>query len=379
MSQQIVHLRDGSITAIETILRERSVRKPFFVVDELAYASSGADEVLRPQLSALETVQFTEFEPNPKLPDIERGIELFRRARPDIIIALGGGTAIDLAKLIGLLAVHDASAREIITGSAPIDREGTPLIAIPTTAGTGSEATHFAVAYVDGVKYSVASPCLLPDYVIVDPQLTFSLPPEVTAASGLDAICQAIESIWAVGATTESVDFASRSLRLGLEHLEAAVHHPTPRDRRGMCEAAHLAGKAINFSKTTAPHAISYAVTTQFGVPHGMAVALTIGPMLEYNAGVTDADCNDPRGHENVEQRIALILDLLGGNIEHGLAKIETLVDAVGGVLRLSDITTSTHEATQLLTAQVNPERLSNNPRKMDAAAIENLLSSIAD
>ncbi len=379
MWQQIVHLREGSITAIETILRERSVRKPFFVVDESAYASSGAAEVLQPHLSARETVRFSGFEPNPKLPDVQRGIDSFRNARPDIIIALGGGTAIDLAKLIGPLAVNDASAREIITGSAPIDREGPPLVAIPTTAGTGSEATHFAVAYVDGKKFSLANPCLLPDYVLLDPRLTYRLPPEVTAASGLDALGQAIESLWAVGATNESIDYASQSLRLALEHLEAAVNHPTPGDRRGMCEAAHLAGKAINISKTTAPHAISYAVTTHFGVPHGMAVALTLGPMLEYNAGVTEADCNDPRGPERVQRRIALLLDLLGGSIEHGLATIETLIDAVGGVLRLSDVGASTDESLRLLTAQVNPERLSNNPRKMDAAAIEKLLSSITD
>ena len=379
MPQQIVHLREGAISNVAEILRERSVRTPFFVVDEAAYSACGAAEVLQPLLSTLETVRFAGFEPNPKLPDIERGIDLFRNAKPDIVIALGGGTAIDLAKLIGLLAVHEASAREIITGAAAIDLEGPPLVAIPTTAGTGSEATHFAVAYVDGEKFSVAHPCLLPDYVLLDPQLTYNLPPKITAASGLDAFCQAIESIWAVGTTDESVEFATRSLRLSLEHLEAAVNHPTPAARRGMCEAAHLAGKAINISKTTAPHAISYAVTTHFGVPHGFAVALTLGPMLEYNAAVTEADCNDPRGPGHVLQRIALLLDLLGGSIEHGLAVIETLIDAVGGVRRLSDIGASPAESQRLLTSQVNPERLSNNPRKMDTAAIEALLSSIAD
>ena len=96
-----------------------------------------------------------------------------------------------------------------------------------------------------------------------------------------------------------------------------------------MCEAAHLAGKAINISKTTAPHAISYAVTTHFGVPHGMAVALTLGPILEYNAGVTEADCNDPRGLKHVRQRIALLLELLGGSLEHGLAAIEKILSSI--------------------------------------------------
>ena len=377
MSHQFVRLREGALAELESILTDRTVQRPFIVADRGALAESGAAEVLQPLLTERDTVWFTDFEPNPKLTDIEHGVECFQKAKPDFIIALGGGTAIDLGKLIGLPAVHKASARELITGAASIDRKGPPLAAIPTTAGTGSEATHFAVAYVDGRKFSVANQFLLPDYVLLDPRLTWRLPPNVTAASGLDAFCQAMESIWAVGATDASIEFAFRSLQLCLEHLEAAVNRPAPGHRYGMCEAAHLAGKAINISKTTAPHAMSYAMTTHYGVPHGMAVALSLGPMLAYNARVTEADCIDQRGPIHVRNRITRILDLLGGDIQHGLTTIETLIDAVGGMRRLSEIGASTDNALELLATSVNPERLSNNPRAMDRNAIEALLSSI--
>ena len=377
-SQQVVHLRENAIAELEVILREHSTRNPFFVVDEVAYSASNAVDVLQPILSSLETVRFNGFEPNPKLSDVERGVEMFRKAQPDIIIALGGGTAIDLAKLIGSIAVHDISSRDIITGVASINQEGPTLIVIPTTAGTGSEATHFAVAYVEGVKFSVADESLLPDIVLLYPPLTYNLPSKITAASGWDAFCQAVESIWAVGATNESVEFATRSVKLSLEHLATAVNSPCPEARRGMCEAAHLAGKAINISKTTAPHAISYAITTHFGVPHGIAVALTIGPMLEYNSSVTAADCNDPRGCKHVQQRMAVILGLLGGDLQNGLAVIKQLIDGVGGVRSLCEIGASSIESQRLLATQVNPERLSNNPRMMNATAIEKILASIA-
>jgi alcohol dehydrogenase len=377
--QQVVHLRENAIAELEVILREHSTRKPFFVVDELVYSASGAADILDPVLSSFEAIRFNGFEPNPKLSDVERGIEMFRKTQPDIIIAFGGGTAIDLAKLIGSIAVHDISSRDIITGVASIEQKGPALVVIPTTAGTGSEATHFAVAYVDGVKFSVAHENLLPDIVLLDPQLTYNLPSRITAASGLDAFCQAVESIWAVGATDESVEFATLSVKLSLEHLAAAVNDPTPKARRGMCEAAHLAGKAINISKTTAPHAISYAITTHFGVPHGIAVALTLGPMLEYNSRVKEADCNDPRGCEHVQQRIAIILDLLGGDLQNGLAVIKQLIDEVGGVRSLCEIGASSIESQQLLATQVNPERLSNNPRMMNATAIERIFLSITD
>ena len=209
-----MHLRDGALAEVGRILDDRAVRRLLFVVDETAYAASGAMDELERHLASRRVERFVGFELNPKLHDIRRGIEQCHQLQPDMVIAFGGGTAIDLAKLIGTLAIHQDDARELITGQRRIQRSGPPMIAIPTTAGTGSEATHFAVAYVDGKKFSVAHPCLLPDYVLLDPQLTYRLPSKVTAASGLDALCQAIESIWAVGATrtpsSEGKVFGSR-------------------------------------------------------------------------------------------------------------------------------------------------------------------------
>ena len=125
----------------------------------------------------------------------------------------------------------------LITGSVPIDSGKVPLVAIPTTAGTGSEATHFAVVYHEGKKFSVAHRNLLPDFAIIDPELTCSMPKSLAASTGLDALCQAIESIWAVGATGESATYAIRSLYLALEHLESAVENPT-----AGCPSRHVRG-----------------------------------------------------------------------------------------------------------------------------------------
>src|SRR5690606_34954215 len=111
------------------------------------------------------------------LEDVERGIGLFRDFKPDAIVAIGGGTAIDLAKLVGTIAVQEADPRSVATGDSVVERDGPPLLAVPTTAGTGSEATHFAVVYIDGVKHSLAHPVLRPDLVILDPLLTYAMPP----------------------------------------------------------------------------------------------------------------------------------------------------------------------------------------------------------
>ncbi len=257
---------------VESVLEGLSAERLFLVIDEPAYRASGAEAALENYFQKRSTVRFGNFELNPKLEDVQRGIDVYRNFEPDVVIALGGGTAIDLAKLIGIIAVQKGASnpqrsRDIAMGIASIEVVGKPMVAIPTTAGTGSEATHFAVVYVDGEKYSVAHPSMLPDYPVVDPKLTESLPKRITAATGLDAFCQAIESIWAVAATEESIGYAQEAARLAFNHLATAVNAPTPEARRAMSRAAHLAGKAINITKTTAPHALSYFLTSRYGVP----------------------------------------------------------------------------------------------------------------
>lgn len=378
MKQQVVHLRKDALDEVGSILERIPADRLFFVVDQLAYTASGAAKLLESQLSGRSVTTFSDFELNPKLHDIERGIAQFRAANPDLVVALGGGTAMDLGKLIGTLARQDDSAHDIITGKASLQHKSPPLVAIPTTAGTGSEATHFAVAYVDGQKYSVADHRLLPDYAIVDPMLTHSLPARITAETGLDAFCQAIESKWSVCSTSESKDYASESIPLSWGHLVAAVQRPVEADRLAMCRAAHLAGKAINISKTTAPHAISYTITSQFGVPHGCAVALTLGAVLAFNADVTDADCTDSRGANFVRKTIDDIVRLLGFvtalDAERGIQKC---VASLGCPTRLAEVGVTTDAQVEEIVEQVNIERLANNPRRLTSHSLKMILQSI--
>ena len=376
VEQHVVYLQDGAIAEVGAIVDRVSASRLYFVVDESAYTASGAAVLLEPFFRDRHITRFSGFDLNPKLHDVERGIEQFRQADPELVIALGGGTAIDLGKLIGTLAGQQACAREIITGTAGIQQSGPPLIAVPTTAGTGSEATHFAVAYVDGVKYSVAHNALLPDYAVVDSTLTHSLPASITAATGLDAFCQAIESIWAVGATDESVEYATESASLSWKSLVRATQNPTAGIRHDMCRASHLAGKAINISKTTASHALSYSITSEYGVPHGIAVAVTLSPMLAYNAQVSATDCADLRGPENVLARIELITELLGADsVAVACSKIENRISAVGCPNSLDLVGITSDAAIQKLVNQVDAHRMSNNPRITTSTSLFALLS----
>ncbi len=373
---QVVHLRDDALTEVAAIIHELAPQRVFFVVDEQAYVCSGARPILSPWLKSAELTVFCDFQPNPKLEDVHAGVDLFRSVDPDLVVALGGGTAIDLAKMIVTFASSQSDTRELAIGLAPITGRNVPLVVIPTTAGTGSEATHFAVVYVDGQKYSVADPCLLPDYVLIDPKLTYSLPASMTSSTGLDAFCQAIESIWAVQATDESFEYATAAVRLCLKHLLPAVHNPTSEARLGMCRASHLAGKAINISKTTLPHAMSYAVTSTYRIPHGQAVALTLTSALAFNAGITQSDCNDPRGVKHVRNRLHWIQQLFGTNsIEATCSEIRQFIAATGNAACLTDA--GIHDPAELrqVAEQVNAVRLANNPRSATQVDLVRLLS----
>ena len=369
----------GAVSRLPRLLGRLGARRVLLVTGRSSFDRCGAADALSPALHGRDvTARFCEFSENPKIEDVLRGIEVFRAAPPDAVVAVGGGSALDMAKLVNVLSQQDADPIEIVLGLAPIRKPGRPLIAVPTTSGSGSEATHFAVVYVDRAKYSVAAPALRPDGAVVDPALTASLSPALTAVTGMDAFSQAVESFWSVNSTAESKGLARRAIVLVLQHLPAAVHAPTPAARRGMSKAAHLAGRAIDVTKTTGAHAMSYPLTSYFGVPHGHAVAITLGRWLLYNSQTTDEDVVDPRGAQYVRATIAELVRMIGCPDPHSASsRIEDLAASVGLVTRLGALGITAAEALEIIVPNVNVERIVNNPRAMDTAGLRRLVEAV--
>ena len=297
----------GSINSLTDILYNIKPCNIFLVSGKNSYKTSGAEEILGDILKEYTLTLFNEVSGDPLIGDIIKGMDIFIESDCDTVIAVGGGSVIDTAKSINILSSQDADPRSVITGEKKIACKGKPLIAIPTTSGAGSEATHFAVVYIEKEKYSLAHDLILPEYSIVDPQFTFKLPSGITATSGIDAFSQAVESFWNINANEESRKYSEEAIKLILENINSAVNEPTEYNRENMSKAAHLAGKAINITKTTAPHAVSYAMTSYYGIPHGQAVCITLSEFLEYNFNVTESDLmpglniNEVReNHENL-------------------------------------------------------------------------------
>lgn len=367
----------GSIGRLGKIISDSDTKNILLVAGKHSFTACSAEKKVVPLLSDFNYNIFFS-SPNPEITNIRKGIKIFRKIRPDMVIGIGGGSALDTAKLINGLAPQKQEPLSYIIGEEKLTEEVKPVIAIPTTAGSGSESTRFAALFINKKKYSLEDKKILPTVAIVDPALTISMPPYLTACTGLDALCQSIESFWSINSTKESRAYAKRSIELAIVHIEKAVKNPTLEDRIAMAKAAHLSGKAINIAKTTACHSISYPLTSFFGIPHGHAVSLTMPSFLEFNAQVNAEDCNDPRGVEFVRKKMETIFSLLNTTDALG-AKIKfgQLIDSILNNVKLADFNIRETAMETILKEGFTPNRMNNNPRKVSKEALKKILTEI--
>jgi len=374
--KQTVVFGFGAVQRLGRVLDDWQARRVFLVTGGDSFTSSGAARALESSLRGRAVERFCGFTENPKLEDVERGRATLTRSSGDAVVAVGGGSVLDVAKLVNALAGDPRDGRDVVASGTA--RPGLPLVAIPTTSGSGSEATQFAVVYVGHSKYSVGGPAMRPPVALVDPGLAASMPAHLTAVTGMDAFAQAVESYWCVNSTEDSQRCARRAITLVLDHLETAVNAPTRRARRAMSKAAYLAGSAINVTKTTGPHALSYPMTSHFGVPHGHAVALTLGEFFVYNSNVTGEDVSDRRGAAHVRKAMDQLATLLQcSSADECRLRVRRLMQAIGLQTRLSELGVSRAEAIDTVAGEVNTERMANNPRQMTPASIRELIGAV--
>ena len=374
------YIGERSLTNLKQIIEKINAKKILLLTGKKSYSTSDAKTKLEPFLRNLKVTRFSDFEVNPKIEDVYAGVSLALKKNPDLIIAIGGGTVIDMAKLINILSSQkEHSFINIIKNSSLINSKGlSPLVAIPTTSGTGSEATHFAVVYVEKSKYSLAHKFMLPDYVIVDSSLSNKMPKNVAASVAIDALSQAIESYWSVGSTTESQQYARQSIEIILASIEKAVIEKDAEAIDSMSLAANLSGKAINISKTTAAHAISYPISTYFNVPHGHAVGLLLGCFFEINSDFDSHGINDSRGSSYLTNTMLQLFKLFGAEnpLDCKLLWYKMMND-IGLETNISKLGICSSDDIDLISNNVNLERLNNNPVVVSEETLKNILKSL--
>jgi len=258
--------------------------RPLLVTGRHSARSSGAFECVLSQLVGTTLVEG--IEENPSSQTCERGAELCRKAGCDFVVALGGGSAIDAAKAIAVLATNDGTCDRYF-GSNQYSAAPLPIVAIPTTAGTGSEVTPYSVL-VDSrtrTKRTIAGKGLFPRLALLDPGTTVTMSRATTIYSGLDALSQAMEGMVSKQYTPMGDVLALEVCRVVAQWLPVAAEEPAHLDARmQMLYAAMLSGCVIAQSGTTLVHGMGYPLTLEFGLPHGLANALLLTPVFQYNA-----------------------------------------------------------------------------------------------
>ena len=259
-----------------------------------SFAKNGlADEFVELSGGLLKAV-FSDVRPNPTTDNVDDCVKLMREQKADFAVALGGGSPMDCCKAACAIAKGGDSIRAYHSGGKAVNgAEAIPMIAFTTTSGTASEVTNISVLTDTALnlKNPMNDPAMYPKIAVADPELTLSVPPQVTASTGLDVLAHAIESYWATIHQPICTACSVYSARLVFEWLERAYNNPQDlQAREKMAEASIVAGVAFSHPRTTGSHACSFPLTNIYGVPHGEACAFTLDYFIKFNAQYADGD-----------------------------------------------------------------------------------------
>jgi choline dehydrogenase len=368
MPTRLVH-GPGAIARLGDVMRELAVTRPLLVTDPGVAAAGLAERALEHLDGA---VMFDRVRPNPDIALVDEGAALYAQSGCDGLVGLGGGSSMDTAKSIGVVARHGGSIAQYEWGSEPIVDRISPLAAIPTTAGTGSEVTLWAVItdHERKIKFNVGGTPLIGAHVaIVDPELMLGLPPAVTAATGMDALSHAIECYtcdyhqpFSDAVALNAIELVATWLRPAVEdgsNLEARTH---------MAHAATLGGMAYGTESAGAAHAMSQSAGGVHDCPHGALTARVLGPVMEFNAPA------DPVRHARIAQGLGVDTSRMEP-LDAALAGVDALyrlTDDVG-IPTMEALGFSEDEIPMLARIAFEDPQTIGNAREVDVAAYEEI------
>jgi alcohol dehydrogenase len=278
---------EGSIKRVEEILKKNNWSKPFIISGKNLTRLGVADKIIKlVEKAGYKAELFNEVEANPSVETVEKAALAFKESKADAIIALGGGSPMDVAKAVGIVAVYGGNIKDY-EGGGKVPGKITPIIAIPTTAGTGSEVTAFTVItdHTRNYKLTVFSYELIPQYAILDPELILSLSGPIAAATGIDALVHAIEAYLSKAASPFTDAFAEKAMELIGENLRLFTADRTNLlAASAMLTGSMFAGLAFAYARLGNVHAMAHPLGGFFDVSHGVANAILLPVVMEYNA-----------------------------------------------------------------------------------------------
>ena len=368
--------------AIDALLEEKD-ENAVLITDKFMVDSGMADMILKKLSNCKEVSVFSEVVPDPPMDLIERGIAFLQDKDCDIVVALGGGSSIDAAKAIVYMA------KKIEEKQNPDNQKKIKLIALPTTSGTGSEVTQFAVVTDSktGVKIPLIDESLMPDIAILDPELVKSAPPFITADTGMDVITHALEAYVSETASDCSDCLAEKAAELAFEFLPRAYRNGYDiKARDKMHRASCLAGMAFNLVNLGVNHGIAHALGAIFHIPHGRANALVLPYVIEFNADMAREGAKHSNDAAKKYQKMARIVGLPAPTPKVGvanlIAEIQRLLKYMDRPQCMSECGVSVEEFNkhreEIVRRALADACTQANPRKDTAEDINKILDHIA-
>ncbi len=355
----------GSFASLAEHLTELKVSRPLVVLDA-NLAESGFGEKLSGLLdkAKIEFVLYDKAAPEPPIELADEGAKLAIRKKCDGVVGIGGGSAMDLAKAIAVLAANKGKAEDYL-GLNKVPGPGLPKIMIPTTAGTGSEVTFTAVFIRKKLKKKegMNSPYLYPELALLDPELTLTLPPHATAATGIDALCHAIESYTSINASPMSEMMSLEAIRLISDNLRTAVHDGTNIEaREAMLLGSLYAGLGLANAGVTAVHSLSYPLGGKYGISHGLANTIMLPRVMAFNL-------------PGAQEKFVDIAEIMGEIVDDlplreaaylAVEAVEALIEDCGVFTTLEELEIPEADFPELAKVAMTVARpLANNPCKM--------------
>jgi len=339
-------------------------KRALIVTDETMEKKGLCDKVEKPLREVLEEVDiFDKVESEPTLAIADEVVRASKN-NYDMVVGIGGGSVLDMAKVASAAAANPEQEASAFLGANKIKNPSVPKILIPTTAGTGSEATPFALVIVEGKKKAIASSYNLADVVFIDATFTATMPPRVTAFTGMDALSHAIEAFLSLGANSLTDSFALEAMRKISNNLEEAFSHGDNLNARmEMSLAAMLAGIAFGNAGVIAGHAIAHAFGARYKVPHGVSAALTLPYIMEYNAS---APAVGARMKEIATALVGERIESAEEAASEAIARVRSMIERLELPARLSDLNVPKEDLSKLA-EDVEKEKgyLKRNPREM--------------
>ncbi len=361
-------IESGSFTKIPAFLEPLHPKTILLILGKKSFRSSPYFSKLQGMLAPYQLIESGPVPPNPKQDFIQEEINRLKNKPFDLVLAIGGGSVLDLAKILASIPRQEEThLEEYLKGKFELKKPAVPLIAVPTTAGTGSEVTPYAsLETKDRKKMTISHPAFYPTVALIDPELCCSMPAYVTASTGFDALSQAIESFWSVHATPFSRTHSLRALELIISNFRKVLKNPKDTEARfAMSLASCEAGLAISQTKTTAVHSVSYPITTHFGIAHGHACALTLAPFVRFNAPV-------------LKEEGKPLMARFGAADYEGMAReIEDLMEVMGLERSLSKLGIDDKGIGLIVRDGFRPDRVKNNPRPLSTENLQEILQSI--